>query len=78
MDGIGRISKSPNIKSTFVSLSNGDIYFGTNVEYENSELASDYLITRNIGPSNTLRTNAYNSNWLNGIFIKIFCNFKLN
>lgn len=68
MDGIGRISKSPQTSSTFVSLSNGDIYFGTNVEYENSGMKPDFLIARNLGPSKSLKTIPYNSNWLNGKF----------
>lgn len=66
-DGIGKSPQSPDLSSTYVRLTNGDHYFATSIDYTELGIKLDYLIDRSLGPSRQLRTDRYNSNWMNGI-----------
>lgn len=65
-DGIGKSPQTPDLSSTFVRLANGDHYFATSIDYTELGIKLDYLIDRSLGPSRQLRTDRYNSNWMNG------------
>lgn len=67
-DGIGKIPSNPDSSSSYVKLDNGDVYFGTSINYAEQGMKADYLIDRSLGASKQLRTDQYNSNWLNGKF----------
>lgn len=64
-DGIGKCPNSPDSSLAYVSLKNGDHYFATSIDYSEQGMRPDYLINRNLGPSSQLRTDQFNSNWLN-------------
>jgi hypothetical protein len=64
-DGIGKCPNSPDSSLAYLSLKNGDHYFATSIDYSEQGLRPDYLINRNLGPSSQLRTDQFNSNWLN-------------
>lgn len=66
-DGIGKSPQTPDLSSTHVRLANGDHYFATSIDYTELGIALDYLIDRSLGPSRQLRTDRYNSNWMNGM-----------
>jgi semaphorin 5 len=65
-DGIGKCPQSPETSSTYLQL-NGDYYFATSIDYSNvdPDMRADYLIDRSLGNSKQLRSDQYNSNWLN-------------
>lgn len=65
-DGIGKSPPSPDLNSIYLKLSNGDYYFATSIDYSEFGMKLDHLIDRSMGPSRQLRTDRYNSNWLNG------------
>ncbi len=66
-DGIGKIPQAPDASLSFTKLDNGDFYFATSIDYTEQGMKADFLIERSIGSSVQLRTDQYNSNWLNGI-----------
>jgi hypothetical protein len=66
-DGAGKVPPSPDASLAYSKLGNGDFYFGTSIDYSEQGMKADFLIERSIGPSLQLRTDQYNSNWLNGI-----------
>lgn len=65
-DGIGKSPQTPDLSSTYVRVPNGDHYFATSIDYTELGIKLDYLIDRSLGPSRQLRTDRYNSNWMNG------------
>jgi semaphorin 5 len=62
-EGIGKCPQSPDSSLTYLQLKNGDYYFATS--YSMHGMKSDFLIQRALGPSKNVRTDQYNSNWLN-------------
>lgn len=64
-DGIGKSPQTPDLSSTHVSMPNGDHYFATSIDYSDLGIKLDFLIDRSLGPSRQLRTDRYNSNWMN-------------
>ena len=64
-DGLGKCPQSPDTSLAYMSLDNGDYYFATSIDYSEHGIKPDYLIDRSIGPSNPIRTDQFNSNWLN-------------
>lgn len=67
-DGIGKSPQTPDLSSTYVSMPNGDHYFATSIDYSDLGIKLDFLIDRSLGPSRQLRTDRYNSNWMNSIY----------
>jgi semaphorin 5 len=65
LDGLGKCPQSPDSSLSYLSLLNGDIYFATSIDYSAQGMKPDYLIDRGLGPSRQIRTDQYNSNWLN-------------
>lgn len=63
-EGIGKIPKTPDLSSLYTRMSNGDFFFASSIDYGDISY-QDYLIHRDIGPSKKVRTDPYNSNWLN-------------
>ena len=63
-DGIGKSSHLPSLSSIYLRLENGDYIFATSIDYTYSERL-DFLVDRSLGSSKHVRTDQYNSNWLN-------------
>lgn len=74
-DGIGKSPQTPDLSSTHVSMPNGDHYFATSIDYSDLGIKLDFLIDRSLGPSRQLRTDRYNSNWMNGLIPSLFYNY---
>jgi hypothetical protein len=68
-DGIGKAPSTPDTSLTYLKLDNGDYYFATSIDYAEQSMKADYLIDRSFGSSKQLRTDQYNSNWLNGKYL---------
>ncbi len=68
-DGIGKVPQASDASLSYTKLENGDYYFATSIDYTEQGMKADFLIERSIGSSIQLRTDQYNSNWLNGILI---------
>jgi len=64
-DGIGKCPNSPDSSVAYLRASNGDHYFATSIDYSEQGMRTDYLIDRSLGPSQQIRTDQFNSNWLN-------------
>lgn len=71
-DGLGKISQTPDSSLSYVHLSNGDLYVATSIDYSSLNMKNDHFISRTLGMSSELRTDQYNSNWLNGFSIFSF------
>jgi hypothetical protein len=65
-DGLGKVSQTPDSSLSFVHLNNGDLYVATSIDYSSLSMKNDHFISRTLGMSSELRTDQYNSNWLNG------------
>lgn len=68
-DGIGKSPHLPTLSTVYTKVTTGDIMFATSIDYnqpnEASGLKLDSLIDRSLGPSKKVRTDQYNSNWMN-------------
>ena len=64
-DGMGKCPKNFESSLAYLRTENGDFYFGTSIDYSEQGMKADYLIDRSLGPSQQVRTDQYNSNWLN-------------
>jgi len=72
-DGLGKISQTPDSSFSYVQLSNGDLYVATSIDYSSLSMKNDHFISRTLGMSSELRTDQYNSNWLNGLIFATLC-----
>lgn len=61
----GKCPQSPDTSMSYLKLFNNDYYFATSIDYSVPGMKPDYLIERSLGPSKQVRTDQYNSNWLN-------------